>query len=66
LLAALKTLVGPGKRRVLLIQTIDRTEAPKSPFAPAFITAGFSSGASGLGLRRGVASFEEEEALEDA
>lgn len=66
LLTALKTLVGPGKRRVLLIQTIDRTEAPKSPFAPAFIAAGFSSGASGLGLRRGVASFDEEEALEDA
>jgi ATP-dependent Lhr-like helicase len=66
LLTALKTLVGPGKRRVLLIQTIDRVEAPKSPHAAAFIAAGFSSGASGLGLRRGVASFDEEEALEDA
>jgi ATP-dependent Lhr-like helicase len=64
LLAALKTLVGPGKRRVLLIQTIDRTEAARSPHAAAFVAAGFSSGASGLGLRRGVVPLDES-ALED-
>lgn len=66
LLTAFKTLVGPGKRKVLLIQTIDRVDSAKSPLAAAFIAAGFSGGASGLGLRRGVASFDDEDALEDA
>ena len=66
LLAALKTLVGPGKRRVLLIQTIDREDAPRSPLAAAFLAAGFSSGASGLGLRRGSLPLEDEAELEDA
>lgn len=66
LLAALKTLVGPGRRRVLLIQNIDRDEAPRSPLAPAFIAAGFSSGASGLSLRRGSLPIDEAELLEEA
>ena len=63
LLKALRPLVGPGKRRVLLIQTIDREDAQRSPYAPAFLAAGFESGASGLGLRRGNLPIEEE--LED-
>ena len=66
LLTALKTLVGPGKRRVLLLQTIDREEAPRSKHAAAFMAAGFTSGASGLGLRRGVATVDDEAELEDA
>lgn len=66
LLGALKTLVGPGKRRALLIQTIDREEATRSPFAQAFVGAGFTSGASGLGLRRGALPVEDEAELEDA
>ncbi len=66
LLTALKSLVGPGKRRILLIQTINREEAPRSPHAAAFLLAGFSSGASGLGLRRGIAPVGDEETLEDA
>ena len=66
LLAALKTLVGPGKRRVLLIQTIDREEAGRSPHAAAFVAAGFSGAAAGLSLRRGVAPLDDAEALEDA
>jgi ATP-dependent Lhr-like helicase len=66
LLAALKTLVGPSKRRVLLIQTIDREDAPRSRFAPAFLAAGFGTGASGLSLRRGLAPVDDEDELEDA
>jgi ATP-dependent Lhr-like helicase len=66
LLAALKTLVGPSKRRVLLIQTIDREDAPRSRFAAAFLAAGFGTGASGLSLRRGLAPVEDEDELEDA
>lgn len=66
LLAALKTLVGPGKRRVLLIQSIDREDAARSPLAAAFVAAGFSSGASGLSLRRGAAPLDEAELLEEA
>ncbi|HET9960584.1 MAG TPA: DEAD/DEAH box helicase, partial [Polyangiaceae bacterium] len=67
-LDALKTLVGPGKRRALLIQTLNGREATRSELATAFIGAGFSSGASGLGLRRsGVSAADlESEALEDA
>jgi ATP-dependent Lhr-like helicase len=52
LLAALQTLVGPGKRRALLLQTIDRVDAQKSALAASFIGAGFTPSASGLGLRR--------------
>jgi ATP-dependent helicase Lhr and Lhr-like helicase len=66
LLGALKTLVGPGKRRVLLIQSIDRQDASRSPLAAAFLAAGFTTGASGLGLRRGVVPLDDSEALEDA
>jgi ATP-dependent Lhr-like helicase len=66
LLSALKTLVGPGKRRVLLIQSIDREEAARSPLAAAFVAAGFTSGASGLGLRRGALPIDDEAELEDA
>jgi ATP-dependent helicase Lhr and Lhr-like helicase len=66
LLGALKTLVGPGKRRVLLIQSIDRQDAPRSPLAAAFLAAGFTTGASGLSLRRGVVPLDDTEALEDA
>jgi ATP-dependent Lhr-like helicase len=60
LLAALQTLVGPGKRRALLLQTIDRAEAQKSQFAGAFMAAGFTPGASGLALRRSGAGREPE------
>jgi ATP-dependent Lhr-like helicase len=66
LIAALKTLVGPGRRRVLLIQSIDREDASRSKLAPALLAAGFTSGASGLGLRRGVPTMEDEESLEEA
>jgi ATP-dependent Lhr-like helicase len=66
LLAAFKTLVGPGRRKVLLIQMIDRVEAARSPHAPAFLAAGFGGGASGLSLRRGPAPLDETEAMEDA
>jgi ATP-dependent Lhr-like helicase len=66
LIAALKTLVGPGRRRVLLIQSIDREDAPRSKLAPALLAAGFTSGASGLGLRRGVPTLEDEDSLEEA
>jgi ATP-dependent Lhr-like helicase len=66
LLSALKTLVGPGKRRVLLITNIDKEDAPRSPFAAAFMSAGFSSGASGLSLRRGTAPLDEADLLEEA
>jgi ATP-dependent Lhr-like helicase len=67
LVTALKTLLGPGKRRVLLIQNIDGVEAARSPLAPAFVAAGFSSGASGLSLRRGVAPIDDDaELLEEA
>jgi len=65
LLAALKTLVGLNKRRVLLIQTIDKQDAPRSPLAAAFLAAGFTTGASGLSLRRGLAPLDEEE-VDDA
>jgi ATP-dependent Lhr-like helicase len=61
LLTALKTLVGPAKRRVLLLQSIDRADASRSPIAPAFIAAGFSSSASGLSLRTGTANFDDED-----
>ncbi|HEX2869601.1 MAG TPA: DEAD/DEAH box helicase [Polyangiaceae bacterium] len=60
MLKSLRPLVGPGKRRVLLIQTIDREEAQRSPYAPAFLAAGFESGASGLGLRRGNLPLDDE------
>jgi ATP-dependent helicase Lhr and Lhr-like helicase len=66
LVTALKSLVGPGKRRVLLIQSIDREDAARSKHAPALLAAGFTSGASGLSLRRGVAALEDEESLEEA
>jgi ATP-dependent Lhr-like helicase len=66
LLAAFKTLVGPGRRKVLLIQMIDRVEAARSPHAAAFLAAGFGGGASGLSLRRGLAPLDESETLEDA
>jgi ATP-dependent helicase Lhr and Lhr-like helicase len=66
LLSALKTLVGPGKRRVLLIQNIDRDEAQRSPLAAAFLAAGFASGASGLSLRRGTLPVDETDLLEEA
>jgi ATP-dependent helicase Lhr and Lhr-like helicase len=66
LVTALKSLVGPGKRRVLLIQTIDREDAARSKHAPALLAAGFTGGASGLSLRRGIAALEEEESLEEA
>jgi ATP-dependent Lhr-like helicase len=66
LVTALKTLVGPAKRRVLLLQTIDRVDAQRSPHAAALIAAGFSPGASGLSLRRGTANFDDEELLEEA
>jgi ATP-dependent Lhr-like helicase len=51
LLAALRTLVGPRKRRVLLIEQIDGTPAHASKEAGAFVAAGFSGGAGGLQLR---------------
>jgi hypothetical protein len=42
-------------------------EAPRSPLAPAFVASGFSSGASGLSLRRGVAPIDDDaELLEEA
>ena len=63
---ALKTLVGQCKRRVLLIQNIDGEEAARSPHAEHFLAAGFSSGAAGLGLRRGNLPFDDLEALEEA
>jgi ATP-dependent helicase Lhr and Lhr-like helicase len=67
LLATLKTLVGRDKRRALLIQEIDGVAAPRSPWAPAFLAAGFATGASGLGLRRAHAAHDDEhDALEDA
>jgi ATP-dependent Lhr-like helicase len=66
LLVALKSLVAPGKRKILLIQAIDRIEAARSPFAAAFVAAGFTSGASGLGLRRGLAPIDDDEVYEDA
>ncbi|HKY35730.1 MAG TPA: DEAD/DEAH box helicase [Polyangiaceae bacterium] len=66
LLAALKTLVGPSRRRVLLIQTIDRQEARKSPLLPELQAAGFTAGASGLSWRRGPAPLDEADLLEDA
>jgi hypothetical protein len=59
-------LVGPGKRRVLLIQYIDGQEARRSPLLPAFQAAGFSSGASGLSLRRGAAPLDEADLLDEA
>jgi len=65
LLAAFKTLVGPAKRRVLLIQTINREEAPRAAHAAAFLSAGFTSGASGLSLRRGAAPLDATEDLEE-
>jgi ATP-dependent Lhr-like helicase len=64
LLGALPGLIGPGKRRTLLVQTIDGEEATKSPLAQAFMLAGFSPGASGLSLRRGSFSPIETEELE--
>jgi ATP-dependent Lhr-like helicase len=66
LFGALKSLVGPGKRRVLLIQSIDKEDAPRSPLASAFVSAGFTSGASGLSLRRGTAVIDEADLLEEA
>jgi ATP-dependent Lhr-like helicase len=66
LLAALKTLVGPGRRRVLLIQSIDREEARRSPLATTFQSAGFTSSATGLSFRRGPAPLDETDLLEDA
>jgi ATP-dependent Lhr-like helicase len=66
LLTALKTLVGPGRRRVLLIQAIDRVEAARSPHAAAFLAAGFNGGASGLSLRRGALPIDDVDVLEDA
>jgi hypothetical protein len=49
-----------------LIQSIDREEAARSPLAAAFVAAGFTSGASGLGLRRGALPIDDEAELEDA
>jgi ATP-dependent Lhr-like helicase len=66
LIAALKTLVGPGRRRMLLIQAIDRVDARQSPLAAAFQAAGFASSAGGLGLRTGPMSYDDAEQLEDA
>jgi ATP-dependent Lhr-like helicase len=65
LLTALKTLIGPGRRRALVLQTINREAAPRSPLAAAFIAAGFSHSATGLGLRRGDLSPDELEALDE-
>jgi ATP-dependent Lhr-like helicase len=62
LLTALKSVVSASQRRVLLIQTIDREDAQRSPHAPAFLASGFSSGASGLSLRRGALPLEDAEA----
>jgi ATP-dependent Lhr-like helicase len=62
LLTALKSVVSASQRRVLLIQTIDREDAQRSPHAPAFLASGFSSGASGLSLRRSALPLEDVEA----
>jgi hypothetical protein len=51
---------------VLLIQTIDRQEARKSPLLPELQAAGFTAGASGLSWRRGPAPLDEADLLEDA
>ncbi|HWA75893.1 MAG TPA: DEAD/DEAH box helicase [Polyangiaceae bacterium] len=71
LLTALQSLIGPQKRRGVLLGTIDRVEAQRSPLAAAFIAAGFAPGAAGLSLRRmaGAPDLDAEldsEALEDA
>jgi ATP-dependent Lhr-like helicase len=66
LFGALKALLGSGRRRVLLIQNIDRDEAQKSALAPAFQAAGFTTGSQGLSLRSMPGRFDEAELLEDA
>jgi ATP-dependent Lhr-like helicase len=66
LLGALKTLVGPGRRRALLLQTIDKVDAARSELAPAFVAAGFSSSAQGLAIRRGLAVEREGEYFEES
>jgi ATP-dependent helicase Lhr and Lhr-like helicase len=50
---ALKTIVGNGKRRALVLQTINGLDARKSPVAPALIAAGFTPVALGLSLAHG-------------
>jgi len=60
LLTALKSLVSASQRRVLLLQTIDREDAQRSPHAPVFLAAGFSGGASGLSLRRSALPLDDD------
>jgi ATP-dependent Lhr-like helicase len=63
LLAALTSLVGPRKRRVLLIEQIDGAPAHACRETAAFVAAGFSGGAAGLSLRAAglPASWDDEE-----
>jgi ATP-dependent Lhr-like helicase len=67
LAGALHALVGLGKRRYLMLATIDDMEARNSPLAPALLSAGFTPSASGLVARRGnepVPEVEDEDDLE--
>jgi ATP-dependent Lhr-like helicase len=52
---ALGGLVGPGKRRALLITSIDGAPAAESPLAPCFMETGFERSARGL-LKRASAA----------
>jgi ATP-dependent Lhr-like helicase len=54
---ALGGLVETGRRRALLLTTIDALPAARSPHVPAFKAAGFTLGTRGLLRRRSEASF---------
>ncbi|HEY8042143.1 MAG TPA: DEAD/DEAH box helicase [Polyangiaceae bacterium] len=64
LAAALAELVDGGKRRALLIATVDGVEAARSPLAAAFTGAGFSATQRGL-FKRGRGS-EPADGVDDA
>jgi ATP-dependent Lhr-like helicase len=56
---ALKSLLGPSKRRALMLQSINGEDAQRSPFVASFLAAGFHASAGGVGLRRADLPLEE-------
>jgi ATP-dependent Lhr-like helicase len=63
---ALASLVETGRRRVLLLSTIDGRDAIESPLGDALAQSGFLRGAKGWMRRRGPASHDPPGAFEVA
>ena len=66
LASALAALVETGRKRALLITTIDGEAAARSPHVEAFRAAGFTLGTRGLLRRRGESSFLSRHGVADA